>query len=729
MSAIFISYTGRDTEGDAWADRLEQWFGEWGYGFFRDKSHSHGAKAGDDWRATLHRELRLATVMVSLCTKQYDSSPWCVGEVAIAVHRGLMVIPIQLVETAEDLKTSPLPLLLDIHQAIKVTGASAPTEATLADVQRRLQRKLTEAMNWRALLSWQEDWKPYPGMLSFEDHQAPIFFGRDEAITSISKTLGSLLLQAPALLLLLGASGYGKSSLVKAGVVPKLRAERQPQTGGGEQPSWLVLPPFEPKAAPFAALQAVLAETGCPGDGSDPLRQLHWLSSARQRPVVLVIDQFEELLTTAAGPDGELGEGGRFLTFLEALLQGPPARVLVVGTMRTDFLAPLQSVSSTLTNQAIKETLEPIAPADFGQLITGPAHRAGLTLQPGLEERLVKDSGGGDALPLLAFTLEQLWLKRRERGGPVRDERGGSWDLTLADYQALNGVEGSVLTQAEICWNQKNSKPAQTEALREAFLDHLVSVADDGRAAKRPALLEDLPPASRPILELMVKKRLLVSSTVNDPASDTEKTILEIAHEALLRTWDPLVQWLEENQEERLQCLRVKRLTPDLAVEAPPRQRRQALEQLAALAAAGGIEQKAVGGSSSFVLSGASSWASGSRPSFATAFCSIPPAAARAASCSNAWRRCRGGASTARSGVRRFTRRPCSRSSWFSSSHCTSGSQVRSSASWAISTMPLFNTSRRSSTIFCTISRLALGKAARGAGRLASRPSPPTLTR
>jgi formylglycine-generating enzyme required for sulfatase activity len=594
MAAIFISYTGRDADGEAWADRLQDWCEEWGYGFFRDKHHSAGVKAGADWRAQLFRELALATVMVCLCTRSYDRSPWCVGEVAIAVARGTTVIPIQLVNTARQLVTTPLPLLLQTDQAIQVTGASAPAAATLADVKRRLQRSLTQALNWRALLSWQEHWKPYPGLPAFEEHQAPVFFGRDDAITAISRRLSGLQQQAPALLLLLGASGYGKSSLVKAGVVPKLRAERQPAAGGGEQPSWLVLEPFKPEAAPFAALQAVLAAAGCPGDGSDPLRQLQWLSSAHQRPVLLVIDQFEELLTTAAGADGAPGEGGRFLAFLQALLEGPPARVLVLATMRTDTLAPLQSAWPRLAGLAITETLEPIAPADFGQLITGPAHRAGLSLQPGLEERLVKDSGGGDALPLLAFTLEQLWVKRQERGGPVPGERGERWDLTVADYIALGGVDGSVRTQAEACWNQKNSKPAETEALREAFLDHLVSVADDGRAAKRPALLEDLPPASRPILELMVKKRLLVSSAVNDPATDTKKTILEIAHEALLRTWEPLVQWLEENQEERLQCLRVKRFTQDLKVEAPARQRRQALEQLAALAAAGGLEQTAV---------------------------------------------------------------------------------------------------------------------------------------
>jgi hypothetical protein len=101
MSAIFISYTGRDPEGDAWADRLAEWFQEWGYGYFRDKDHSHGVKAGDDWRQTLYRELDEARAMVCLCSEGYESSPWCVGEVAIAVKDGKTVIPIQLGKTAE----------------------------------------------------------------------------------------------------------------------------------------------------------------------------------------------------------------------------------------------------------------------------------------------------------------------------------------------------------------------------------------------------------------------------------------------------------------------------------------------------------------------------------------------------------------------------------------------------------------------------------------------------
>ena len=80
MSAIFISYTGRDDEGDVWADRLATWFQEWNYGYFRDTDHSHGIKAGEEWRPALYRSLAAAQVMVCLCSKQYKDSEWCVGQ-------------------------------------------------------------------------------------------------------------------------------------------------------------------------------------------------------------------------------------------------------------------------------------------------------------------------------------------------------------------------------------------------------------------------------------------------------------------------------------------------------------------------------------------------------------------------------------------------------------------------------------------------------------------------
>jgi formylglycine-generating enzyme required for sulfatase activity len=202
-----------------------------------------------------------------------------------------------------------------------------------------------------------------------------------------------------------------------------------------------------------------------------------------------------------------------------------------------------------------------------------------------LKQRLVEESGGRDALPLLAFTLEKLWRARERRGVAVAGTRPGEqWDLTLDDYKHLGGVAGAVSTRAKECWDPQTSGAEERAALREAFLDHLVSVSGDGQEAKRAARLEELPPASLAIVRRLVDDRLLV----------LKEGSVEIAHEALLRTWEPLVRWIEESKVERLQGLRVKRLGADLTPDAPERVRRQALEQLAALAAAGGSEQRAV---------------------------------------------------------------------------------------------------------------------------------------
>ncbi|MFM9103060.1 MAG: hypothetical protein ACKOPS_17715, partial [Cyanobium sp.] len=345
---------------------------------------------------------------------------------------------------------------------------------------------------------------------------------------------------------------------------PRLRADRQRR--------WLALEPFKPGLDPFGAIRSVLrepldaaqlgvaelvAQEPQDGDGEAACvsRQLHSLSGAAQAPVVLVIDQFEELLAEG----NQVGE--RFLAFLEGLLSGAVAEVVVLATMRTDFLAPLQSRVPDLFGRdtTTTEPLNPIRLEDFGELISGPAKRSNLELQPDLRERLVSDSGGGDALPLLAFTLEKLWQKWKDRGGPIVGPRGERWDLTVADYEALGGVAGAVSSQAKLCWDPQTSSEADAAALRQAFVDHLVTLNEEGVAAKRAALLQERPERSQPIVMRMVNRRLLVS----------DAGVVEIAHEALLRTWKPLVAWIEANLKQLEQRRRVARLRGDLALEQP----------------------------------------------------------------------------------------------------------------------------------------------------------------
>jgi formylglycine-generating enzyme required for sulfatase activity len=593
VGAIFISYTGRDGVGAAWADHLVRWFNEWSYGFFRDNNHSNGIKVGAEWRQALRRELRLAQVLVCLYSDEYDSSPWCVSELAIALEKGKTVIPILLLEKPEDRlpaaadetlqeelkqkhddKLRSFQLLLGDRQALEVPQASNPSPEQLDAVKNRLRASLEQELNWRALQDWDASQPPYPGLPAFTEKLAPVFFGRDRDIEAVCEQASSLAQQAPAFLLLLGASGYGKSSLLRAGVVPRLRAD-------GER--WLLLNPFRPGQKPFDALAGVLQAAGWQNDGSPPLSQLQRLQANRQLTLVLVIDQFEELLVGGTDADGQQTEAERFLEFLQELLSLGAAGLLVLATMRIDFMPLLQNRCPELLHKAQSMPLRPIMVEDFGELIEGPAARSGLDLEPGLKERLVGESEGPDSLPLLAFTLEKLW---RQRQGKL---------LTLAAYVELKGVEGSVSSQAELCWNPDTGSEAEAAALRQAFLGHLVTLNEEGKAAKRPARWLDLPEASRPIIEQMVQRRLLVSSVPQPakPVGPENPVVVEIAHEALLRTWKPLKDWIVTGQEELLQRRRARRYGEDLKAAAP-QQRHQALEQLAALAAAGGSEARAV---------------------------------------------------------------------------------------------------------------------------------------
>ena len=565
MGAIFISYTGRDPEGDAWADRLEEWCGEWGYGFFRDRHPGQGVKAGDDWRASLNRHLSRAQVVISLCSPSYQL--WCMWELAAAEERGKWIIPIQFGK-------QEVPSLLGHRQVIRVANARQPTVRELAEVKERLARVLREQLDWRRLQPWDPSRSPYPGLLAFEAELAPVFFGQDKAIEKLGERLASLAQRAPAALLVLGASGTGKSSLVRAGVLPRLEADLD---------RWQLLAPFRPGRMPFTRLRKVLAPAmaafpdAAPGPAGEAeeialARQLDLLQAHAERPVLLVIDQLEELLVEGNA------EAERFLAFLEGQLRRELSGLVVLATLRTDFLAVLESRWPGLTELVDTTTPEPIPPQRFGELISGPAARADLWLQPGLAERLVAESGGRDALPLLAFTLEKLMRKRQERGGPVMEPSGAIWDLTMADYEDLKGVDGVVGTQAELCWDPRTSDAADSEALEQAFVLRLVRLNEEGLATKQPARWGELPERSRPLLQRFVEARLLVRGS-GDGGDQ-----VEIAHEALLRTWVPLVGWIEKNRKELEQRRRVARLCGDLSPSQPPQARLAALQGLLVLA-------------------------------------------------------------------------------------------------------------------------------------------------
>ncbi|MFN9245054.1 MAG: TIR domain-containing protein, partial [Cyanobacteriota bacterium] len=542
MGAIFLSHSSQDNGTTA---EIAAWLKARMFeALFLDFDPQLGIPAGRDWEKELQRQLDRCEAVIVLCSAHSVASQWCLSEVAIADHLGKPIFPVKIGPC------EPFRLLSD-RQWIDFT--TNPEEA-LERLARGLQVAGLDPAN---SFPWAPGRCPYPGLLAFEEADAAVFFGREGEISQGQQALRQLRTYGgKGLLLVLGASGCGKSSLVRAGLLPRLR--RDPG-------AWLVLEPFRPRVDPFLELATSLArahaglgKTRDPeqivaeleGDGSGEafaaaldgqLEELRRRTGQREASAVVTVDQFEELLlggaTAGSGSSGGGNGGGgarakadRFLAGLRAALAPANGKLVVLGTLRSDFLGLLQSHPALLELPFEQLLVGPLGPGAYTRIIEGPARVAGVALETGLSERMVADTASGDAqtgdaLPLLAFTLRKLW----------EPERG----LTLAGYDSLGGLVGSVRKAADGVLNARTLNPAQTSDLRQAFLA-MTRINEQSQYCRRPALWSEMPPNSLEILQRFVAARLLVSG------KDTG--LVEVAHEALLRTWDTLKTWLDDNR-------------------------------------------------------------------------------------------------------------------------------------------------------------------------------------
>ena len=401
----------------------------------------------------------------------------------------------------------------------------------------RLKRELVRiALDAQGGFAWDATRPPFPGLLAFQEEDAAVYFGRDDDIRRLIERLDARRAQGGAkLIALLGSSGSGKSSLLRAGAIPRLRRAGR---------NWIVMPTMRPRIHPVDELARALATASNPPldwaklhddlIGPDPARALDAFAGdlrvkggAADAQILVPIDQAEELFGVA-DPD----EARRFLDILSrALAENLP--FMAVMTMRSDFLGQLQS-ATTLTARFEEFSLGPMSLARVPQIIEGPARVAGLEVEDAFVQQAASDAETEDALPLLAFALRELlnWPSNKP--------------LTLERYQAL-GDEKAGLTPLENAVRQAaeevlvDAKPSDDElaALREAFVPAMVRVNDQGEYVRRPARLDELPAKAQPLLERLAKARLLVLR------QDGAARVVEVAHEALLRKWPLLKSWLD----------------------------------------------------------------------------------------------------------------------------------------------------------------------------------------
>jgi hypothetical protein len=383
---------------------------------------------------------------------------------------------------------------------------------------------------------------PFPGLRHFTADDAPIFFGRHSESTALLDRL-----QRQRVVAVVGASGSGKSSLVAAGVLPRLH-----EIPGGQDWQCLRLTPGGLGDNPFVALAARL-EPGLERHGltgwaiADKLRANGDLATLTElflagRPaaaeLLLFIDQFEELFTLTH-PEYHR----RFIAMLAKAVQSPRLRAVL--TLRADFYhrcvdypdlaALLRTASFPLAAPELPALLE---------MIHGPAAVAGLTFEDDLPGRILRDTGSeSGALALMAFALAELY----EACQPHQR-------LTHTAYDGFGGVQGAIARRAETAYGEL--EPAVQQALGEVFKDLVEVDPERGIPTRKRAPLArfDASPAARQLIERFSRARLLVS---DDP--DLDYAVVEVAHEALLTHWSRLHDWINDRFDD-LRLLRHVRL-------------------------------------------------------------------------------------------------------------------------------------------------------------------------
>ncbi|MGH3683705.1 MAG: TIR domain-containing protein, partial [Pseudonocardiaceae bacterium] len=525
MARVFVSHASEDGECAA---ELHGWLVSEGHEVFLDRDLRDGLRVGDEWERRLHERLRWADAVVCVVTSAYLASTWCSVEVGIALSRGSRVLPVR----AELGVVHPL---LGSLQHADLTVDSAAGRAVLVEELRRVDA----VGGW----GWPDDRSPFPGLrpLDVNDHQ--VFFGRSSEVGQLAGLLRSPAERVEgAVLVVVGPSGCGKSSLVRAGLVHVMAGE----------PGWWVLDPVLPGADPVAALVRELAvaarklglgwtvaEVGHRvGEGGLVGLVDEVLLVAGVRRLLVVVDQFEELLTQALP-----AARARFAQLLYPALGGP---VQVVATLRPEFFDQLLVDPGLAVLPTRPYSLRPLRRDALRAVIEGPARLAGIAVDEDLVASLVGDTDSGEALPLLAFTLAQL-AEGIGRGGQLSQRR----------YEQLGGVRGALTHQADEALAEASVAGGRGREEVIAGLLRLVTVDEQGRPTRWRAPRDELPEMAIREVDAFVQRRLLTTDT------DQGRVVVGVAHEAFLSAWAPLAQAIAENAS----ALQARRVVEQAATE------------------------------------------------------------------------------------------------------------------------------------------------------------------
>jgi len=531
---VFLSYHWRDhAQVEALARRLR----EQGLQVFLDRWY---LTPGQSWLEALETMLGQCRA-VAVCLGPGDMGPWQQREQYLALQRQVTatkqgqtfpVIPVLLPgaepplgflsqQTWVDLRTRPDdPVLLTIlHKAVQGEPPGPEVQVAVQETRSTIC--------------------PYRGLLYFREEDAPFFFGRAKDITQLVQKLNQHKLVA-----VVGASGSGKSSVVRAGLVPALRHSREqvwevvtmmPTDRPVRALAAGLMPFLEPDMTETKRLQEInhMAEAMLPEDSKPPSIKLRDVVERilDKQPgtdrLLLIVDQWEELYTLCQDARARR-------SFMNQVLEATEIGTLhVVLTLRGDFFGRAITAYRPLSDrvQEAQVLIGPMTREELRLAIEEPAKLVGLTFETGLVDLLLEQAGDEPGhLPLLEFVLRQLWKERC--GGLFHHEA----------YRVMGQLEGAIAQKAQALYEK--ASPDDQRRIQHIFL-RLVRPGEGEADTRRRATFAELGEGLQPLVKTLADERLLVTSQVS---GSTEETI-EVSHEALIRQWGQLKEWVDDDRQ------------------------------------------------------------------------------------------------------------------------------------------------------------------------------------
>jgi WD40 repeat protein len=390
---------------------------------------------------------------------------------------------------------------------------------------------------------------PYRGLEFFDVGHAPYFYGREKLIELLIERLRSNFQTKGArrFLAIIGASGSGKSSLARAGLMAKL--QRGAIAGSDQWPVVIC----RPAGDPCASVALELAKTGgldlngqaafkdrlkdrMPREASALHESVRLVlqTDDPQKRLLLLVDQFEELFTICH----EESLRKAFVDNLIHAAQVSQGQTVVLLAMRADFYgkcAPHRDLARALSE--CQELIGPMAEDELREVIEKPAEKVGCELEPGLTDLLIKDViNDPGSLPFLQFALKELWNRRTGR------------KLTIEAYREIGGVTGALQRKADQVYASLN--PSQQQICRRIFL-RLTQPGEGTEDTKRRVPMSELKPQAGSPAEVEAVLLDLSESETRLLTGETEagQEFFEVAHEALIRGWPELRKWIDADRQ------------------------------------------------------------------------------------------------------------------------------------------------------------------------------------